>query len=132
MEDILVKIINPTTIAAPPSNFVHAVEVPPGARTLYISGQTGVNADGSIPESTAEQADIAWHNLIEILKAANMGVENIVKITVLVTDSSDNSVAREKRTQYAGQYQGTSTFMVVAGLANPKLTFEIEAIAAQP
>jgi 2-iminobutanoate/2-iminopropanoate deaminase len=127
----VIRVINPTTIAAPPSNFVHAVEIPAGARTLYISGQTGVNADGSIPEGTNEQADIAWQNLIEILKAADMGVENIVKIIVLVTDASDNTVAREKRTQYAGQYQGTSTFMVVAGLANPKLTFEIEAIAAK-
>ena len=127
----MIRVINPTTIAAPPSNFVHAVEVPAGARTLYISGQTGVNADGSIPEGTNEQADIAWQNLIEILKAADMGVENIVKITVLVTDASDNTVAREKRTQYARQYQGTSTFMVVAGLANPKLKFEIEAIAAK-
>jgi enamine deaminase RidA (YjgF/YER057c/UK114 family) len=127
----VIRVINPTTIAAPPSNFVHAVEVPAGARTLYISGQTGVNADGSIPEGTNEQADIAWQNLIEILKAADMGVENIVKITVLVTDASDNTVVREKRTQYAGQYQGTSTFMVVAGLANPKLKFEIEAIAAK-
>jgi 2-iminobutanoate/2-iminopropanoate deaminase len=127
----VIRVINPTTIAAPPNNFVHAVEVPAGARTLYISGQTGVNADGSIPEGTNEQADIAWQNLIEILKAADMGVENIVKIIVLVTDASDNTVAREKRTQYAGQYQGTSTFMVVAGLANPKLTFEIEAIAAK-
>jgi enamine deaminase RidA (YjgF/YER057c/UK114 family) len=127
----VIKVINPTTIAAPPSNFVHAVEIPAGARTLYISGQTGVNADGSIPEGTNEQADIAWQNLIEIIKAADMGVENIVKITVLVTDASDNTVAREKRTQYAGQYQGTSTFMVVAGLANPKLKFEIEAIAAK-
>ena len=127
----MIRVINPTTIAAPPSNFVHAVEVPAGARTLYISGQTGVNADGSIPEGTNEQADIAWQNLIEIIKAADMGVENIVKIIVLVTDASDNTVAREKRTQYAGQYQGTSTFMVVAGLANPKLKFEIEAIAAK-
>jgi enamine deaminase RidA (YjgF/YER057c/UK114 family) len=127
----VIKSINPDTIPPPPSNFVHAVEVPAGARTLYISGQTGVNADGSIPDSTAEQADIAWQNLIEILIAADMGVENIVKVTVLVTDAADNAIAREKRTQYAGDYKGTSTFMVVAGLANPKLKFEIEAIAAK-
>lgn len=127
----MVKVISPGTILAPPSNFVHAVEVPAGSRTLYISGQTGVNEDGSIPESTAEQADIAWQNLIEILKAADMGVENIVKVTVLVTNAADNAIAREKRTQYAGDYKGTSTFMVVAGLANPKLKFEIEAIATK-
>ena len=125
------KVHNPKTIPAPPSNFVHGVEVPANARTLYVSGQTGVAVDGSIPESTEEQADIAWRNLIEILKAADMGVENVVKITVLVTDPADNAVAREKRIQYAGDYQGTSTFVVVAGLANPKLKFEIEAIAAK-
>ena len=125
------KVYNPETIAAPPSNFVHGVEVPANARTLYISGQTGVRRDGSIPESCADQADVAWQNLIEILTAAGMGVEDIVKISVFVTDPADNAVARDKRTQYAGRYQGTSTFLIVAGLANPKLKFEIEAIAAK-
>ncbi|MEX2452232.1 MAG: RidA family protein [Rhodospirillales bacterium] len=125
------KIHNPKTIAAPPSNFVHGVEVPAQARTLYISGQTGVRPDGSIPESCEEQADVAWHNMIEILKAAGMSVEDVVKISVFVTDPADNAVAREKRIQYAGEYQGTSTFLVVAGLANPKLKFEIEAVAAK-
>jgi enamine deaminase RidA (YjgF/YER057c/UK114 family) len=127
----VIKVHNPETIAAPPSNFVHGVEVPARARTLYISGQTGVRPDGSIPESCDEQADVAWQNLIEILKAAGMGVGDVVKISVFVTDPADNAVAREKRIQYAGDYRGTSTFLVVAGLANPKLKFEIEAVAAK-
>jgi enamine deaminase RidA (YjgF/YER057c/UK114 family) len=60
-----------------------------------------------------------------------MGVGDVVKISVFVTDPADNAVAREKRIQYAGDYRGTSTFLVVAGLANPKLKFEIEAVAAK-
>lgn len=127
----MIKTHNPETIAPPPSNFVHGVELPAGARTLFISGQTGVRPDGTVPESCDEQADAAWQNLIEILKAADMSVDDVVKLVAYVTDPADNAVVREKRQQYAGDYQGTSTFLVVAGLANPRLKFEIEAVAAK-
>ena len=36
------KVYNPTTIAAPVGAYSHAIEVPAGARTLFISGQVGV------------------------------------------------------------------------------------------
>jgi len=36
----------PSTIAAPAALYVHGMEVPPGARWLFISGQIGVHPDG--------------------------------------------------------------------------------------
>jgi len=34
--------LNPSTIAPPGGRYTHAIEVPPGARWLVVSGQVGV------------------------------------------------------------------------------------------
>ncbi len=44
--------------------FTHTVGVTAGgAKTIYVSGQVGF-ADGKVPESIGEQADIAFTNLV--------------------------------------------------------------------
>ena len=35
---------NPSSIAPPGGRYTHAIEVPPGARWLVVSGQVGVSA----------------------------------------------------------------------------------------
>ena len=40
------KILNPSGIAAPVGSYSHAIETPPGARILHISGQVGIDAAG--------------------------------------------------------------------------------------
>ena len=73
--------LNPTTVSPPVGRYSHGVLVPAGARLLFISGQIGSNADGSVPEDFSEQARNAWRNLLAILEAAGVAAENLVKIT---------------------------------------------------
>lgn len=40
------RIHNPAGVFPPYRNYAHAVEVPPGARTLYVSGLNGYDATG--------------------------------------------------------------------------------------
>jgi hypothetical protein len=48
---------NPPSIFPPYAGHAHAVEVPPGARTLFISGPNGYESDGtSMPPDFAGQA----------------------------------------------------------------------------
>jgi len=42
--------INAADAPAPAGQYTQAVEVTGATRTLYLSGQVGVSADGSIPE----------------------------------------------------------------------------------
>ena len=48
--------------------YAHAVEVAGGARTLYISGLNGYEADGkTMPESFEGQSELIWRHIGAIL-----------------------------------------------------------------
>jgi enamine deaminase RidA (YjgF/YER057c/UK114 family) len=63
---------NPAGIAEIPG-IVHAVEVPPTATMLYTRGCVGKRADGTIPETAAEQSEAAFACITTILEDAGMG-----------------------------------------------------------
>ena len=67
--------INAETAPPPVAAYSQAVEVTGGTRMLFISGQLGIEADGTTPAGMAEQARLAWRNLEAQLKAAAMGFE---------------------------------------------------------
>ena len=52
--------INAADAPVPAGQYTQAVEVTGTARTLYVSGQVGVAADGSIPENAEAQSALAW------------------------------------------------------------------------
>lgn len=99
-------------------------------RTLYVSGQVGVNADGTCPPEFAAQAERAFVNLGGVLAAASMDVEDIVRMTVYLTDSADILRLRPIRAAFLGDHKPASTLLVVAGLARAEWKVEIEAVAA--
>jgi len=66
--------INAADAPAPAGQYTQAVEVTAATRTLYISGQVGVAADGSIPGDGEAQSALAWQNLQAQLRAAGMGM----------------------------------------------------------
>jgi enamine deaminase RidA (YjgF/YER057c/UK114 family) len=125
------KTHNPATIAAPLSNYAHAVEIPAAARRLYASGQLGILPDGTLAEGFEAQAKQAWNNIIAILQAAGMGVADIVKYTTFITQPDDIAANRAIRDQVLGDVRAASTLLVVAALASPKYLVEIEVVAAK-
>ena len=48
--------INAADAPAPAGQYSQAIEVTGASRTLYISGQVGITADGSIPEDAEAQS----------------------------------------------------------------------------
>lgn len=115
---------------APPlvATYSQAVEVTGGTRMLFIRGQLGVEADGTTPAGMTEQARLAWRNLEAQLKAAAMGFENLVKVTMIIPDPTDIPASRPERAEALGDHRPAST-VIVAGLANPAWKIEIEGIA---
>ena len=98
------------------------------SRTLYISGQVGIAADGSIPEEAEAQSVWAWRNLQAQLRAAGMEIENLVKTTTIVPNPADIASVRAGRTAVMGAHRPAST-LIVGGLANPAWKVEVEGIA---
>jgi len=132
MEDeVMLQAHNPDTIAPPVAFYSHGIEVPAGARTLHIAGVVGVTLQGTMPIGFEAQHRQIWLNVIEVLKSANMGVEDLVRLNVFSLDPSDVFMVSEGRQEFLGGHRPVSTYLAVKGLARPEFLVEMDAIAAK-
>lgn len=125
-----VRHINPEGMHRSPA-FSQAVVVEQPAKTIYIGGQNGVDADGKIVGPTVgEQARQAFRNLATILESEGATLANIVHWTIAVVDGQtfDEGVAAFQEVWHRGDPPPAITVHVVAGLA-PGFLVEIDAVA---
>ena len=69
--------INAADAPALTGQSTQALEATGASRTLYLSGQVGIAADGSVPDDAEAQCALAWWNLQAQLRAAGMVIENL-------------------------------------------------------
>lgn len=125
--------INPDSVVRPVNQaYHHVVVVPAAARMVYVAGQVGLRADGSLPETLAGQATQAWANVMACLAAAGAGPEHVVKITTYLLDADDYPAFAQARAAALGDARPASTAVLIKGLLKPEWRFEIEAVAAVP
>ncbi len=105
----MLKTYNPASISSSRSNYSHAVEVPPNARTLYISGQVPVAADGSTPEGIEDQVVLAFDNVQTVLAEAGMSLDDVVRVNVYLTDESYFPAFRDRRNRLFTDHKAAST-----------------------
>lgn len=122
--------VNSTAIAPPFSNYSHAVLVPAGTRLMFLSGQLGVAADGSVPEGCAAQARLCFANIAAVLAEAGMTLSNIVRINAFVTAREHLAPYMEVRNALFAPPGPASTLMIVSGFSRPEFVVEIEVVAA--
>jgi 2-iminobutanoate/2-iminopropanoate deaminase len=98
--------------------------------TIYVSGQHAGNDDGSISGAGMEgQARTAFERIESLLMAAGASMDDIVKLTVYVTEISRRAeLSAARRAFFSGDFP-CSTLVEVSALAAPELLVEIEAIA---
>ena len=123
--------INPDGLHRSPA-FSQAVVVEQPAKTIYIGGQNGVDADGKIVGPTVgEQAAQAFRNLATILGSEGASLANIVHWSIAVVDGNtfDEGVAAFQQVWDPADPPPAITVHVVAGLG-PGYLVEIDAVAA--
>ena len=124
------EFINPPDLATPPSNiYNHVVKV---GTTLYISGQVSRDMNGRTSHVGDPEAQIreVWANLEIAVKAAGGSLKDIVKTTTYVVGAENLGKIRAARLSLLPpDGRPTSTTLLVAGLADPELLVEVEAIA---
>jgi len=120
---------NPDGVHTPGARYSHAALIEQPARRLVISGQIGVTPDGTILPAGEDQIRQAVDNLGAILAAHGMRPRDIVKLGVFLTDRALIPVWRAQRERLMGDHAAASTLLIVAGLADPRFVFEVEAEA---
>lgn len=109
-----------------------AVEVGSPKRILFVSGTPGIEKEsGNLPDSFADQAELAWKNVIAILGAANMDVKNIVQLTQHLIRREDLATYRDIRTRYLGECEPASMLTFLPELVWPNMLIELEVVAAE-
>jgi enamine deaminase RidA (YjgF/YER057c/UK114 family) len=126
-----IQLHNPGDIAPPFSCYSHGASAPSGARWLHVSGQVGVTPEGNVPDDPQKQIELAWDNLIAVLADAGMTVRDLVKIDGFITRPDLVPLYRKEREKRFAGHAAATTMVIVAGLAEPNLLVEIQAVAAR-
>lgn len=122
---------NPQNVHKPVGPYIHQVELKGNERILVISGQVGMKEDGTIPDDPHEQLEIAFDNVIRNLHAANMDVDDLIKINWYFVDEIDPEKRRAILLPKLKEHRTCSTLIYVAGLASPDYRVEVEAWASR-
>jgi enamine deaminase RidA (YjgF/YER057c/UK114 family) len=122
--------INPEGLHRSPA-FSQAVVVERPAKTIYIGGQNGVDAEGKVVGPTlGEQSVQVFRNLATILESEGATLANIVHWTIATVEghSFEEGLAAFQQVWNPADPPPAITVHVVAGLG-PGVLVEIDAIA---
>lgn len=113
--------------------FSAGVEAPAG-RTVYVSGQVSMDAEGNVvgEGDVAAQTEKVLENVAVVLEEAGGGLEDVVKVTVFITDMGMYDGIHEVRRRYFSEPYSASSMVEVSALIDPRLLVEIEAVAVIP
>ncbi len=124
------KAYSPDSVPAPVGNYSLGLEMPAGARTLFISGQIPETLKGDVPRYFEAQCNLVWDHIFAILQSAGMSAENLVKVTTFLVDREYADANSRIRRERLGSHAPALTVMVAQTL-DPRWLLEIEALAME-
>lgn len=129
------RFLNPASLSKPPG-YSHVVEITAPARIVYLAGQLGFDASGTLvgPGDFRAQAEQTFENVKAALAAVGAKVEHVVKINSYIVDIEKHVlIFREVRNRHLNMAAPpASTAVGVPALARPGALVEVEAIAMLP
>jgi reactive intermediate/imine deaminase len=114
--------------AEPISHYTDAVRA---GELVFVSGCVPVDAAGKLvgSDDVVAQARRTFENVGAVLAAAGAGFEDVVKVTVYLTDVDDRPKINPVRQEFFGETRPASTLVEVSRLAIPGAKIEVEAVA---
>jgi 2-iminobutanoate/2-iminopropanoate deaminase len=99
---------------------------------LFVSGVAPLDEKSRLVggEDVVAQTRQVFLNMKKILDAAGTGFDQVLKVTVYLTDVADRTKINPVRQEYFGAARPASTLIGVNALAIPGMKVEIEAVVA--
>jgi 2-iminobutanoate/2-iminopropanoate deaminase len=118
-------------MSVPLSHYTDAVRA---GDLLFVSGVVPVDGEGRLVggDDVAEQARAVFEGLRRVLAAAGAGPQDVVKVTLFLTDVDDRPTINPIRQDFFGDTRPASTLVEVSRLAVPDAKVEVEAVAVLP
>jgi len=119
------------SLAEPMSHFTDAVRA---GGFLHVSGVIAVDAEGNLVggDDVVAQTRQVLENMRAILEAGGCGFEDVVKVTIFLTDVDDRPLINPLRQEAFGSVRPASTLVEVSRLVLPEAKVEIECVALVP
>jgi reactive intermediate/imine deaminase len=118
-------------LAEPISHFTDAVVA---GGLVHVSGIVAVDGHGRLVggDDVVAQTGQVFENMRAVLEAAGCGFEDVVKVTIFLTDIDDRPKINPVRREVFGATRPASTLVEVPRLAVEGAKVEIECIALVP
>jgi len=117
-----------------PKGFAHGIVAE--GRTVWVAGQIGMDAAGTIASGLSAQVEQALRNIVAVLAAAGAGPEQVVRLTWYMTDlAAYEAQLKEIGQAYRrvmGRHFPTMTVVEIRRLVERGALVEIEATAVLP
>lgn len=127
-----ITLTQPAGLVVSPA-FSHVAVVPPGATTIYVGGQNGVDTTGAVVSpDVAEQSLRAVENARIALESAGASLDDVISWSVLIHQEADLRAAygAVASTLARDGAPPLVTAAIVAGLGVPGALIEVSAVAA--
>lgn len=97
---------------------------------VFIAGQVGLEANGSIAADPVQQFTAVFENLRGVLAEANIGLADVIELISFHVQLRDHLAAfAQVKQSYLPSLFPTWTFLEVPALARPAFLVEVKAIA---
>ena len=124
----MIEPLNPEILPGGTGNYTHGTLVTGVNRTVFVSGQVPWAENGKIPEDFEDQCRLVWRNVLAVLAEADMGIENLAKVTTYLSDRKYREANSRIRQEVLGEHTPALTIIITDIYAEEWL-LEIEAIA---
>ena len=95
---------------------------------IFVSGMTGRDLENKVPEGMYAQSKLLFSKMKALVEEAGGKMDDLIQINVFVTEMVTlEEFWRARREFFTGDFP-CSTLVQVAGLANPALKIEVNAI----
>jgi 2-iminobutanoate/2-iminopropanoate deaminase len=121
--------INPAVLPAPSGNYTHGTVASGFGRMVFVSGQVPwADSDGKVPEAFEDQCRLTWRNVLAVLAEAGMGVANLAKVTIYLSDRQYREANARIRHEILGDHVPALT-IIITDIYSEEWLLEIEATA---
>jgi 2-iminobutanoate/2-iminopropanoate deaminase len=120
------QVVKTDAAPTPTGPFNQAIRI---GNLVFTAGQAGRNRETGQMGDIAEQAEWAIRNISAILEAAGASLDDVVKVTVYLKQGVDTKAFNEVYSAHFREPRPARSSVFVAGLKNPEMLVELEAIA---
>lgn len=129
-----IRKINPSSMKQPTKSYSNGILVPLGSADLmFVTGQVAQDTEGQVisPDDAETQTRYVFDRIADILRDADMSLDDVVKAQIFVTDMQDAPKVSKIRDEVFINSKPVSTLLEVNQLVKPGCCVEIEVIAAR-